>query len=223
MAKYGIPVQVRNGFKKFISLSDQDIESLSNILKSTKIGEDISSIIENTNQRISVSDNELENILRSLFSMVDIFLNSGNTNEKFSEDFSSSYGDTFKDPNKDDIEILRKNIIKILSSISNSVKYTIKSRDLQTENLNNFSEARIISDVRIVYDDENELNKKAQYALVVHQLKIRYFTSIHPANEIYISLNLSDLHALEKTIIRAIEKDNLIRNKNHELTFIDIK
>lgn len=46
---------------------------------------------------------------------------------------------------------------------------------------------------------------------------------MNPKNEFYVSLNLSDLVKLKKVIERAIDKDNLIRNNNHELTFVDIK
>ena len=99
----------------------------------------------------------------------------------------------------------------------------LKAQDLIRENPNNFYESRIVSDIRIVYDDDSELQKKEQFALIVHHLRIKYFSKAKPRDEIFISLDIADLHNLRKVIDRAIEKDELMRTNNHELTFVNPK
>ena len=97
----------------------------------------------------------------------------------------------------------------------------MKQKYLCPATKNNFLESRVISDIRIVY--ENELSEKEQCALVIHNLKIRFFSKNNSFDEFFVALNLSDLEKLKETIERAIQKDKLIRDNNHELTFISIK
>ena len=101
------------------------------------------------------------------------------------------------------------------------MRSTFKAREVIRENLNNFYESRIISDIRIVYDDSGNLDDKDQVAVIVHNLRIKYSSKPVPRGEIFISLNLEDLHQLKDVVDRAIEKDKLIRTNSHSLTFIE--
>ena len=225
MANYGIPQKARLGFKKMTVLNSEQLNSLIETIKKAGVGEDIRDIIDN-NDVNGLSKNELGNVLMSLFSLVNIFLESNDSVTKFSDEFSISYKETIEDKNEInevELENFRNNLIQILPSLSTSIKYTIKAKELMTSNQNNYREAKIISDIRLVYDDQSDLKKKEQYSLVVHHLKVRYFNSINLRNEFYVSLNLTDLKELQKVLQRAIEKDELLRSNHHDLTFIDLK
>jgi hypothetical protein len=222
MAKYGIPRQLINGFDLIISLRQEDIASLVSILEEAKTGEGIKSISEKLSSQTSLSEDDSIEIMRSIFSMVNIYADSKDSVGKFSEDFISSYKFSLGIEDAIKLESLKNNITKLLPSFK-VIKQTIKAKGLIVENANNFIEARIISDIRIVFDDDSDIEKKEQIAVVVHNLRITYSDGGDSDKVFYISLDLSDLSELKDSISRALEKDKLIRIKHHELSFVDVK
>jgi hypothetical protein len=222
MAKYGIPRQVINGFEIINSLQEKDISLLISVLENAKIGEGIRTLSERLALEGSISEDDSLEVIRSLFSMVNIYVDSKNSIDKFSEDFIDSYKFILGIKDVTQLELLKSNITKLIPSFK-SVRHTLKAKDLLVENANNFTEARIISDIRIVYDDESEIQKKEQIAVVIHNLRITYSDGGNEDKFFHISLDLSDLGDLKESINRALEKDNLIRTKHHELSFVNVK
>lgn len=220
MPVFSIPPPVRSGFRRIKSLDENQINILSSIIKSIEIGDGVNKIAEKNYEKLSITEAELQSIMGALFSLVNIFPEANNSIEKFASEFSLSFQDLTNEI--DEGKTLEANLIILLQDFS-LIKKTLKSRELFTDNLNNFSESRVISDVRIIYDDDAELDKKEQFAIVIHNLKIVYSSSANYNNEIYISLDLADLLELQKVISRAIKKDSLIRSNNHELQFLNIK
>jgi len=222
MAKYGIPTQLSNGFKKIISLNPKEIQTLSDSLKNGKRGEGMKTTANNLAIHFPyLNKGELEELSIALFSIANTFYSTEDSIENFIEDFSNSLNSAISGISDEDLQRFKSNIVTLIPSFDNSVKKTIKARDISTENPRSFSTARIISDIRIVFDDNHELEQADQDAVIVHNLKIGYF-SVNRPNEFYVSLDITDLNNLQKVIARAIEKDKLIRTNNHSLTFIDL-
>lgn len=222
MEFYRLPDASVDGLKVLVNLSEADIFKLKKAFDNAQIGDGIKELTEKNLSDFDLSDFDLFNLIRSLFYFVGTYVASKKTYDTFLPDFINSYSYKTREDKNEVLEKL-KNYLNILSSSFTSVIKTQKTKDLLTENHNNFLNSRIISDVRIVYDDEKDLSEKEQCALVVHNLKIGFFSKANKQDEIFISLNLSDLENLRKTIERAIEKDKLIREKNHELTFVNIE
>lgn len=178
MARYTIPPQLRSGFELLIGLTSENVKVLSDILGSSKVGESVAEIVERNKSNFQLIESDFGNIIASLFSLVNIFRESQGLDTKvetFVEDFVLSYQRVAKNTTSDDIHTLQNHLLQLIPSLGVSVRHTIKARDLLTENLNNFSDARVISDIRIVYDEDKELQNINQYALVVHHLKIEFF------------------------------------------------
>jgi hypothetical protein len=221
MPIYHIPPQVISGFKEISSLNESQIKSVTSNLAVMKLGEGIRQAIEKSTQDLGLTSEQLDSISASLFSMVDIFFDSKDTGEIFSENFTRSYAAVAGGIPEKELDSFKRNITSLVASFGSNMRATLKAQDLIRENPNNFFESRIISDIRIVYDDDTALEKKEQFALVVHHLRIKYFSKATPRGEIFISLDIKDLHDLQKVINRAIEKDSLMRANNHELIFVN--
>jgi hypothetical protein len=221
MKFYNIPNTVRDGFKLIINLTKTDIEKLKIILETSTIGQDLGELTEQNISHFDLSTFELLNIFASLRSTVPIYINSKDTVEKFSSDFVGAYSYITKTKDKEILDKLESHLTSLISSFSVLIK-TYKSRNLLTENKNNFLKSRIVSDIRIVFDDEKDISEKKQCALVVHHLKIDFFSAISERKEFFVSLNLKDLENLKNTVERALKKDKLIKENNHALTFVDI-
>lgn len=220
MSRYNIPNHVKSGFDSFISLDVADVDYLSSALKNSKVGDGVNIITKDLTDKLDLDEDTIRDIVVAIFSIVNIFYDSGETIETFSKDFVNSYVKKFQSLSEKDTETFQNHLLVVLPSLS-TPKLTVKAVRLIRENANNFVSARIISDIRIVYDDNGELGKVNQNAIVVHHLKIKHFNETTPRGEIHISLDLSDLHSFQKIINRAIEKDGLIRKADYQLNFID--
>jgi hypothetical protein len=151
-------------------------------------------------------------------SLTKIFIDSKNNIEVFAKDFADSYRDISK--NNDQADYLYNNLIILLPAIS-QVRITQKAKELSLENKNNFYDARIISDIRMVFDDEN-MAKREQYAVVIHHLRLTHFSGYDKYDDFYVTMDLADLKKLQETINRAVEKESSIIQKNHDLEFINL-
>lgn len=220
MGKYSIPINIRDGFHKIASLSPLEASIISNSLSSAKVGGTYRKIFEENKESLSfIPEEDFKRLLTAILSLTKIFIESKDTIDVFSKVFADSYLDVTND--KELAKSLNENLNIILPAI-NTIKVTQKARELQVENKNNFSEARIISDIRMVFDDD-DMDKKHQYAVIVHHLKFIYFSSENKNKEFYISLDISDLKELQDIVNRAIKKEASIKSKNHDLEFIDLK
>jgi hypothetical protein len=221
---YRIPEHVQTGFKNLIRLSPSDLLSLQSTLQNAKVGESPTQIAEKNSSNYSISLFDLERMLTSLFSIVNIYLDSKNNVEEFSKDFAGSFSIATNETNKGDLDALKNILIDLLPILSSStIPNSIKAKNVLIENSNNFLESRIVSDIRIVYDNSEELSKEEQMALVVHHLRIRYFNRTSNSSEFFVSLTITDLKELSETIKRAIQKDELIRANTYKLTYVDIQ
>lgn len=223
MSIYGIPPQVIPGFQKIIALDEKQIKTIGIIFSDIELGESLTDAIEKVAPQTGLSIHDVELIVRSLISLTDIYFESKDAPEKFSEDFTESFSEQGKISNKEELDGFKRNITSLTSLLGTRMRAMLKTKEVIRENPNNFYEARIVSDIRVVYDDDNNLDKQEQLAVVVHNLRIRYTSNATPRGEIFVALDLADLHQLQGVIRRAIEKDKLLRSNTHNLTFVDPK
>jgi mRNA-degrading endonuclease YafQ of YafQ-DinJ toxin-antitoxin module len=222
MSSYFIPPEVIPGFEQIVDLTEPQLNFFKNVLDKITEPAAIEGLIKKNATDLKIPPEMFNVTLMSLISMTEIYWRSKDNPEKFSEDFTQSFiKATEQTPKNLNLEKFKKNISFLASGMGGNMRNSIKAREIITANQNNYQEARIISDVRIVYDDDDNLEKKDQLAVIVHNLRIRY--SSVPRGQVFISLDLSDLYKLREVINRAIEKDKLIRTNAHQLTFVDPK
>jgi len=87
-----------------------------------------------------------------------------------------------------------------------AIRISAKARDLFTENQANFRSARIISDIRPVYDEEEGRLPLPENAFINHNLKIAYSEEAEN-KQAYYSLDSNDLIKLKIQIDKALKKE----------------
>ena len=219
MRAYSIPDIYIPGFNNIIKFSTGELKSFAEVIRSLKVGEDLESILNKSKGFLpSFSDEDVYNIIRSLVSVVDIFESSGRNIPVFTDRFSESYLSSNPSATNEDSIALKRNL-SILLEAFDSIRITSKAQNIILENKNNFKEARVVTDIRLVFDENLEDNKK--FAVIIHNLKID-FARISKSDEFFVAMDLSDLKKMKVVIDRAIEKDRIIRESKFDLNFIDL-
>jgi hypothetical protein len=101
-------------------------------------------------------------------------------------------------------ERLRERLARLLPL--KSLAITSKAYDLLTEHEHPFGTARVLTDVRTIFEDSDEGTAPAA-ALIVHVLKLRDLNG----QEYYTALSRSDLRDLHEVIQRAVRKEEQLR------------
>ncbi len=219
MAHYIVPPDYIPGFESIIKLDPLQLDNLTNIISELKIGERFDRLIRRASAHLQpLSEIELNNIIRSLVSLVEIFDSSNRNIPKFSSDFSESYVESNPTATKEDGDKLKINLSKLLTKYD-YIRITSKAFDIIQENPINFRKARIVSDIRFVFDDD--LEKDSKYAVVVHNLKLECYNPEGTLN-FFAAMDLADLKKMRTVIDRAIEKDRIIRENKHTIDIIDL-
>jgi hypothetical protein len=81
--------------------------------------------------------------------------------------------------------------------------------DLQTQNPRNYQSARIVTDLRPVFEDNVTIEPKG--AVIVETLQIQTWTREGVSEQIFVSMDEHDLRQLKRTVERALEKTETLR------------
>lgn len=103
---------------------------------------------------------------------------------------------------------LTQYVLRLLSVPELSLGH--KASCLMVEHEKVFSSARIMSDVRPVFDEKNFDANKFPAVLINHNLKVEYWES-GDLKEFYIALDSEDLRTLSDVVTRAERKSGIIR------------
>lgn len=219
MAKYRIPEPFIPGFELIAKLKDKQVSAIKSALIGTPIGSGPEQTAKSLEGKAELKASEIRSILSTVFSLISLNIREEVAKEEFINDIVTSYDEI----NPELKETNRKKLIdhlQILLEADGQVKHTIKAATLLRENEKIYIESRVLSDIRIVF--EENIKKPKQCAVIIHQLKIAYHESGEP-KELFVALDNEDLKQLKETADRAIEKDKLIRNNTYtEISFIDL-
>ena len=201
-------------------LDDDSLKGLMGGFSSFEVGETYESVITNVGSKLtSLTTEQIRKILSALVSIVNIFEEADRNIDVFTSNFTKAFAIASKNADFDSINQFESNLTSLLS-VYDKIRITSKSQSLILENSNNFNEARIVSDVRFVFD--KDLDDANKYAVLIHNLKIEY-TKNDDRRSFFVSMDFSDLIEMKKLIDRAIEKDKIIRKNEHNFNVIDIK
>ena len=101
-----------------------------------------------------------------------------------------------------DILQVEKRISKILSVTQ--LERWVKADILLHENERNYSDSKILTDIRSVFDSGDKLFSGG--AVIIHQLKIKYQDNDSMEREFFLALDTSDVQKMLKTLEKAEKK-----------------
>lgn len=205
MTKINIPDKVLPGFALISSLNEDDIKKLTSYLESMPIGIEMSEIVDDLTTALNLKS--ASEIVKTVISFTELLQEEGVNQKELSNNLVESYKELKEGISEVEIEALKSNLLEIFHSSNNLLLFS-KTKELIIENDNNFHSSKIITDMRLVFNDD--LENKKRHSLIIHRLHIEYRRE-QKINEIYLSLDMQDLKNLQKEIERAIRKEDVIK------------
>jgi hypothetical protein len=203
MPSLSIPDQVIEGLKQITELQDESFNELLTELQNIPLRIRAKRIIDDSTVTLKTISPDQSDLIRD--ALVPLYLarvNSDVKPETFVEDISESLKRQGEKWLVSD-EILSRFKSRLLSLLSvDRLNLVIKAHDFLTEHSHTFGRARILSDIRPVFQDKDQ---KASTAVIVHMLNIVYYQA-GERHEFVVALDTKDLEQLTKTLNRATEE-----------------
>jgi hypothetical protein len=221
MAKFQIPQGHTAGFDAILNLNSGEFEELATLVKEIPIGTSSKTFFKQITNRLRFKGKE--NVAATLYSLPGLLALESTTNEEVAEEIADSYRES-KESNgievpESIIKDLSKKLLLLFSNFGNLIT-TYKAIVILTTNDKIYRDSRILSDIRLVFNDD--IQEPKRNAVIIHKLKIEYKND-NIDKEIFVSLDSSDLKELKSYIDRALEKERIIKQDYSEVvTFIDI-
>lgn len=148
-----------------------------------------------------------EMILKELLGMLVAIPESGLTPDQFATEISdaalelASSEFPFTNENRD---LLKDRLARAFGA--KGLLITAKARDVLSDTDKTFQSARVLTDLRPIFDEEA---KEICSAVVLHNLRIRYYEN-NETRDIYLSLEPADVESLVDALKRAKKKGALL-------------
>jgi hypothetical protein len=203
-----IPEQYRSGIEYILNINDETINVVLSAFR------DFPPTVENVVYKISekiVQTQKLDshttlNIVGTLVSLRQLYKQESLSSETVADLISKSIETDLKlVTNPEKIERFRQrllNLLDALETIGSSLDISDRASDLLIEHERIFSDSRIVTDIRPVFDSETE--RKVEGVILVHTLRIQY-RDTEGAKEFYVALDSDDLDNLHDQIIVAMD------------------
>lgn len=221
MAKYSIPSPFKKGFIILSETEFELIKEMADILKPLPAGMGIENITKNIKDGLGdkMEENDIEEIISAFFSLVRFSKENAIDFNEFVEDIAESM--TISEEFKIEESDLLKDNLLYLYECRDNILLTIKANELLGEFDKLFIDCRILSDIRIIFNED--LDKQEQVAVAVHQLKLDYVKH-GESQQTFFALDSNDLRKLKIAIERALEKDKNIKSNVYQnnLEFIEL-
>lgn len=221
MAKYKIPADFILAYEILSKFNKETVSILNKELEQVRIGANPDEIVETFVEKkiIDLPKSELQLVISAIFSSYGLIDRDGNNSiENVINDLVTSFLET-KDGSSSYLN-LKFNLQQLIRKNSR-LDLTHKTFQLLSDYDKIYISNRIISDIRIIFDDN--LKKNNQEAVIIHQLKIEYHEKGEVKNS-FFALDINDLEKLKEHIDRAIEKEKSIKGiMSNNLSFISLK
>jgi hypothetical protein len=216
MATISIPEKVYPGLRIISELDDIEINKVIQFLNSLNVGENIETFANELNDLVGEDKGDF--LLQAILSFSRLIEYDEVNLQDVANNLTFSYFElTNIKSTKLKAKKLTDNLIKIFSNYS-SLKLSINSRRNSLYNENNLGKSKMLTDVRLVFDDE--LNNKKRIGIILHKLYLEYQRN-GEIQELHLTMDMKDLKKLKNQIEESILKDELIRNDYKEnLNFI---
>jgi hypothetical protein len=207
MANIVIPEAVLPGFVQISKLSKKQIEGFITFLKEIPVGTKMKDVNDFLQSSLNIKASK--SIVETLISFSELLEPSDVNFEELTNDLTSAFKSLITDEEitAPQVESLKSNLLQIFQN-SKNLKLTLKAFKLAHEDDFVYLESRIITDIRLVFNDNLVETKRS--ALIIHRLHIG-FRENKDFSELFLTLNSSDLRELKEDIERALKKEELIK------------
>lgn len=226
MARYRIPAPIIKGFENILKLSQSQVQDIVGELNQSKFGLDSDKIVTLLEKKESLENtpySELKSIVKTVYSLLGIEDDTeSERNQRIDDLIESIISDSESDIDETNSQKLKDYLVLFLG-VKGWAKQTIKGFQLLRENERNIIDSKIITDIRVVFDDDFE-DTKVENAVILHKLKIEYSHNTE-IKEIFFALDSNEILELQSTLERAIRKERVLRNKDTSkaLTFLSLE
>ena len=210
MAISTVPAGYRLGFSKIKRLRPADFEAVATALENSPMVGGLKELASAVLQQVpSLKRNDIELILRSLFSL-SVFLADEET--PLSENLSSlssamqATGNTDLALSEDEKVEFERRLDRLLRI--NAVSVAAKVQRLRLDYSNIFEDAKILTDVRPIFDKPE--NRPIGCA-IAHVLRITYHEG-GGHKEFYVALDADDIQSVKKVLERAEAKASSLKS-----------
>lgn len=215
MKNYQIPERYLKGFQIIASQPPEAIQRMGALLKEMPIGGDLSEFMK-------AFQEETEPFLllaETIFSLGGLLVEETDY-EALSQSLTLAYikqmGDGVVPEEKKRLE----GNLKLLFDNAGNLKKTYKAFQLLTENQRNYMGSRVMTDIRLIFDED--IGAPTQTGVITHQLKLDY-QDADESKQFFLSLNRNDLIELKNELERALEKEKHIKQDQKQIGFVEIK
>ncbi len=205
--QFRIPEAFESGFVTLLTLEDKQFDQLKAVLQSTKLGETQEALGEALAAALTLDSQKALVLAATIVSLYWLFFGTNGSVTDISAGLELAFRSAPSDPREKMEAKLRERIAAILSLESN-LFYTVKSLALFDESGAVFMDCRIITDIRLTFDNR-AVKEGYKGGTVVHNLKLGFREDGDPLH-FMVSCHGSDLKKLRAAIDRALEKEELI-------------
>ena len=203
MPEFHIPERIKSVVARILRLGDNDYEQILAALESVQPALNVERLIADVSSLLPGTDTGVEEIVRALDSMTHVRLRADRTVEQFLRDITSSFESQFESPQD------RKKVLDRVSAFLSTKALLVSARayDLQHDFDRIFVSAKIVSDVRTVFDQGG---KEIQGSIIVHNLNITYAQD-GDFKDFYLAMDSADIAKLRAVLDRSDAKTGALK------------
>ncbi len=212
MSALTIPEEYEDGIAVIKSLSDTDLNRILEALKEAKPSGDPGDIVQMLRSDLpSISETDLEKFVETLYSLYSFRAHSDVSVDQFVADLSEATTESdnpkVRTSNPADLAVLKSRFKALLTVRPFST--LSKAQGLRYDFANIFWDAKVISDIRPVWD--GDVTKPPEGIVITQTLKLEYHY-IGGHGEIYVCLDRDDIEALISVLERAQTKATTLKS-----------
>jgi hypothetical protein len=201
-----IPKEYERGFAVVKSFTDDEIGRILKVLKDASPASRPSDVLPILRPALpTIPEEDVEEFLETLYSLylfrshsdVDI----GQFVEDLSEAIQECENEEVRAANASELNVLKSKFKSLLTV--HPLSTLSKAHGLRTDFANVFSDAKVISDIRPVWD--GDVKAPPEGIVITHTLKIEY-GNVGGAGELYLYIDKKDIERLISVLVRAQEK-----------------
>jgi hypothetical protein len=221
--QYKIPEVYQPGFVILANMSDDSFSRLQPMLVETKISETEESLAAKLVEPLSISQEDAKILSSTIFSLYYLLLVTNSTIPELASGLGIAFRSFGGPQTNDDEEKRLTSRIETIISLKTNLFYTVKSKALYGESLSIFEDCKVITDIRLTFDNQS-IDQGYKGGMVVHNLKLVFRENDESINMVITCLS-KDLDKMKAAIDRALDKEKLIKegNLSKEIIFVDIK
>lgn len=215
MAKLIIPPDVIDGFKEIAKFDEIQINELANYLDKFKVGTKFEELDKFINSKLHVSNSNT--LVKTIISLGELLESEDVNYSELAHELRDSIEQSLQEENVSKLDNLEFNLVKIFEN-SKNLKLTIKAYNLLLENSNVYVDGKIISDIRLIFNDN--LTEPNRNGVIIHRLHLT-LQNKKDSSEIILTIDNSDLKKLKDVIDRALLKEDIIKEDYENIHFIN--